>query len=134
MNIETRKLADLRPAAYNLTDIKPNDALCQLPTGEKIHKMTLHSNPTSPRPELGGRTFYDVTGGKYDWNAYVKAVGGTILPGFQLRYIYFIDPAYRSRLKVPEIPFSRIDEMGAGMYKSEHITQGERHAQSHYQQ
>ena len=96
--------------------------------------MTLHSNPTSPRPELGGRTFYDVTGGKYDWNAYVRAVGGTILPGFQLRYIYFIDPAYRSRLKVPEIPFSRIDEMGAGMYKSEHITQGERHAQSHYQQ
>ena len=123
-----------RAANFVLTDIKPNDALCQLPTGEKIHKMTLHSNPTSPRPELGRRTFYDVTGGKYDWNAYVKAVGGTILPGFQLRYIYFIDPAYRSRLKVPEIPFSRIDEMGAGMYKSEHITQGERHAQSHYQQ
>ncbi len=92
-----------RAANFVLTDIKPNDALCQLPTGEKIHKMTLHSNPTSPRPELGGRTFY-------------------------------IDPAYRSRLKVPEIPFSRIDEMGAGMYKSEHITQGERHAQSHYQQ
>lgn len=104
-----------RACNFVLTDIKRNDALCLLPNGDKIHKMTLHSNPTSPRPELGGRTFYEVTGGKYDWDAYVKEVGGTILPGYQLRYIYFIDPEYRQRLKVPEIPFSRIDELGAGM-------------------
>lgn len=64
---------------------------------------------------------------------YVKAVGGTILPGYQLRYIYFIDPEYRKRLKVPEIPFSRIDELNAGMYKGESITQAERHAASHYE-
>lgn len=116
-----------------MTDIKRNDALCLLPNGDKIHKMTLHSNPTNPRPELGGRSFYDVTGGKYDWDAYVKAVGGTILPGYQLRYIYFIDPEYRKRLKVPQIPFSRIDELNAGMYKVESITQAERHAASHYE-
>ena len=74
-----------------------------------------------------------MTGGKYDWDAYVNAVGGTILPGYQLRYIYFIDPEYRKRLKVPEIPFSRIDELNAGMYKGESITQAERHAASHYE-
>ena len=28
---------------------------------------------------------------------------------------------------VPEIPFSKIDEMGAGMYKGEKVTQAERH-------
>lgn len=122
-----------RACNFVLTDIKRNDALCLLPNGDKIHKMTLHSNPTNPRPELGGRSFYDVTGGKYDWDAYVKAVGGTILPGYQLRYIYFIDPEYRKRLKVPEIPFSRIDELNAGMYKGESITQAERHAASHYE-
>lgn len=122
-----------RASNFVLTGIKENDALCLLPNGDKIHKMTLHSNPTTPRPELGGRTFYDVTGGKYDWNAYVKAVGGEILPGYQLRYIYFIDKEYRKRLKVPEIPFSRIDELGAGMYKGEHITQAERHAESHFE-
>lgn len=72
-----------RACNFVLTDIKRNDALCLLPNGDKIHKMTLHSNPTNPRPELGGRSFYDVTGGKYDWDAYVKAVGGTILPGYQ---------------------------------------------------
>ena len=42
-----------RACNFVLTDIKRNDALCLLPNGDKIHKMTLHSNPTNPRPELG---------------------------------------------------------------------------------
>lgn len=121
-----------RAANFVLTGIKPNEALCELPSGEKIHKMTLQSNPNMPRPELGGKTFYDITGGRYSFDKYVEAVGGKILQGFQLRYIYFIDKKWRSRLTVPEIPFSRIDELGAGMYKSEHITQAERHEASHY--
>ena len=50
------------------------------------------------------------------------------MEGFQLRYIYFIDKSYRKRLTVPEIPFSKIDELGAGMYKGEKITQAERHS------
>lgn len=49
------------------------------------------------------------------------------MPGYQLRYVYFIDKKCRERLTVPEIPFSKIDEVGAGMYKGEKITQGERH-------
>lgn len=36
-----------------------------------------------------------------------------------LRYVYFIDPTARDRLTVPIIPFSKIDEIGAGMYKGE---------------
>ena len=39
------------------------------------------------------------------------------IKGFQLRYIYFLNPAARQRLTVPILPFSKIDEMGAGMYK-----------------
>ena len=42
-----------------------------------------------------------------------------MIPGFMLRYIYFIDKRWRKRLTVPEIPYSRIAEMGAGMYKGE---------------
>ena len=38
------------------------------------------------------------------------------LPGFQLRYIYFLDPTARDRLTVPILPFSEIDKRGAGMY------------------
>lgn len=116
-----------RASNFVLTDIKKNANLALLPNGEKVHKMTLASNPTTPRKELGGRTFYDVTGGKSDFKAYVKAAGATILEGFQLRYIYFIDKRCRAKLTVPEIPFSAIDEMGAGMYKGDKITITERH-------
>ena len=49
------------------------------------------------------------------------------IPGFQLRYIYFIDPTARERLAVPILPFSEIERRGAGMYKGERVTreQGE---------
>lgn len=43
-----------RASNFVLTAIKPNYNLVLLPTGEKIHKMTLESNPTTPRKELGG--------------------------------------------------------------------------------
>lgn len=57
----------------------------------------------------------------------MQTIGATKLQGYSLRYIYFLDPAYRERLTVPEIPFSKIDEYGAGMYKGENITRAERH-------
>ena len=52
-----------RASNFVLTDIKENKNLCELPNGEKIHKMTLESNPTTPRKELGGKSYYDITGG-----------------------------------------------------------------------
>lgn len=117
-----------RASNFVLTDIRPNKNICLLPSGEKIHKLTLEVNMTKPRPELGGRSYSEITGGGSCFAKYVEAVGGKILTGFQLRYIYFIDKRYRQRLTVPEIPFSKIDEMGAGMYKGQNITQAERHA------
>ena len=115
-----------RASNFVLTGIKENEALCRLPDGTVIHKMTLHSSPTKPRRELGGRTFFDVTGGRFRWHEYVKAANGTLVPGYQLRYIYFIDKRCRGKLTVPEIPFSKIDELGAGMYKGERISVEER--------
>lgn len=44
-----------------------------------------------------------------------------------LRYLYFIDKSARARLTVPEIPFSAIDEAGAGMYLGQRVTREERH-------
>ena len=117
-----------RASNFVLTGIKENLNLAELPDGTRIHKMTLASNPTTPRRELGGLTFFDVTGGTYNFKKYLDYVGAKPIPGFQLRYMYFIDPAYRARLTVPEIPFSKIDELGAGMYKGAKVTQAERHA------
>ena len=116
-----------RASNFVLTDIKPNRNLVLLPNGEKIHKLTLESSPTTPRKELGGRCYYDITGGKFDFKKYVEYVNGEILKGFQLRYVYFIDKRCKEKLTVPIIPFSKIDEMGAGMYKGEKVTQAERH-------
>lgn len=116
-----------RASNFILTDIRPNKNLVMLPDGTKIHKLTLESNPNHPRPELRGATYYDVTGGRNNFRKYVEAVHGTVLTGYQLRYVYFIDKRWRKRLTVPEIPFSRIDELGAGMYRGERVTQAERH-------
>ena len=48
--------------------------------------------------------------------------------GFQLRYIYLIDK--ECKITVPILPFSKIDEMGAGMYKGKKISLAERKALS----
>jgi len=49
---------------------------------------------------------------------YIEA-GARPIPGFQLRYLYFLDPSCRDRLTVPILPFSEIERRGAGMYRGE---------------
>ena len=46
--------------------------------------------------------------------------GHETLPGFQFRYIYLLDKT--AKLTVPVLPFSTIDEIGAGMYRGEKIS------------
>ena len=109
-----------RATGFVLTAIKKNHNTVQLPNGEVIHKMTLESSPLQKRPELNGMSYYQLTNGKYNFNQYVEQVNGKILVGYQLRYIYLIDKS--CQINVPILPFSKIDEMGAGMYKGEKIT------------
>lgn len=52
-------------------------------------------------------------------------MGWRPLEGYQLRYIYFLDPSYRERLTVPIIPFERIAELGAEMYRGQRITRAD---------
>jgi len=120
-----------RASGFLLTGIVSSVNLVKRADGVVIHKMTLESNPTSPRPELGGRSYYAITGGRYNLAAYAKATGGVTLPGYQLRYIYFINPAARERLTVPILPFSKIDDMGAGMYRGQTITRAKRQEPEH---
>ena len=117
-----------RASNFVLTGIKENEAICLLPDGSNVHKITIEANPTTPRPELNGRSFFDVTGGRFAFKKYMEAAGATLLPGFQLRYVYFIDKSKQKDLSVPVIPFSRIDEIGAGMYRGQRISVAERRA------
>jgi hypothetical protein len=108
-----------RAAGFVLTAIKANANLARLPDGSTVHKMVLESGPNRPRPELGGRTYNDVTGGRYNFAMYCEAAGATIRAGHQLRYIYFLKRAARSRLTVPELPFTAIAAAGAKMYRGQ---------------
>jgi len=46
-----------------------------------------------------------------------RAAGFKPLEGYQLRYLYFVNPAARARLTVPVLPFSEIRKVGAAMYR-----------------
>ena len=92
-----------RASGFILTGIKKNTQMLKMPDGSILAKKTL-DNPQHSR------------GGKFG-SAIAKANGATLLPGFQLRYVYFINKLYREKLTVPELPFSEIDKMGAAMYK-----------------
>ena len=65
-------------------------------------------NPKTGKPQQSMAAFHEGNAREFkNWKP---------LPGFQLRYIYFLNPAARSRLTVPVLPFSEIQRRGAGMY------------------
>jgi hypothetical protein len=66
-------------------------------------------NPATGKPQQSMAAFHE--GKSRDFKNWKP------LPGFQLRYLYFLNPAARDRLTVPILPFSEIDKRGAGMYK-----------------
>ena len=122
-----------RASGFVLTSIKKNNSIWRAPTGESFAE-------TSLRPGIGGSAAIKkaeaisrttkgahlaASGGKSSMQRF-KDAGWKPIEGFQLRYIYFLNPEAKARLIVPVIPFSKIDEMGAGMYKGEKITLAER--------
>jgi hypothetical protein len=118
-----------RASNFVLTNIKENKTILHFPTGDNIAAMTLEANFTLPIVKKQCQ-YFGIEHKYRTRSEWIRIGGGKIyyIPGFQLRYIYFIDKKSRAKLQVPEVPFSRIDEMGAGMYKGELITQSERHA------
>ena len=86
-----------RASGFNLTQVNKNSTIYKLANGEVVAKR--------------GDSKYNFEGAKP-------------MQGFQNRYIYLIDKS--CKITVPILPFSKIDEMGAGMYKGEKITLAER--------
>ena len=101
-----------RAAGFVLTGIKENAQILQMPDGSLIARKTL-DNPN-----------HMTDAGKFG-SSLAREQGAKPLQGFQLRYIYFIDPTYRARLTVPELPYSTIEAMGAKMYKGQRPTIGD---------
>lgn len=99
------------------------DYLVKINGGAVAHRMKVQDKSSA----LSRYILQETHGKNLTMEKYVEKFGGKILEGKMFRYIYFIDSTYRDRLTVPIIPFSKIDEMGAGMYKGEKVTQAERH-------
>jgi hypothetical protein len=110
-----------RATGFHLTMIKENSQLFELPTGEKVHKMNLETTRPTPLQTKLRKQTGNISGSV---TKLMKELGAKPLTGFQLRYIYLIDKT--CKITVPILPFSKIDEMGAGMYKGKKITLQER--------
>lgn len=95
-----------RASGFVLTGIKQNSDCMVTEKSGVVHTMTVKSSK-----RLMSR--------HGTWTKAMLAEHGAFAPavGFQLRYIYFLDPSARERLTVPILPFSEIDRRGAGMYK-----------------
>lgn len=113
-----------RAAGFVLTGIKKNNQMWQAPNGETFARMSLTDQESKQQQRQARLVVSRITMSKGGNNktgaASMKtyaAAGFQPIPGFQLRYIKFIDLTASERLTVPILPFSKIQEMGAGMYK-----------------
>ena len=113
-----------RASGFVLTGMSVSENLCRLNSGQVFHKMSLETGSNGKTkykkyPEFGDKSYWELTDGTYNFRKFAERIGAEVIPGYQLRYIYFIDPSCRERLTVPEIPYERIWEVGAGMYLGE---------------
>lgn len=119
-----------RASGFVLTGIRKNNQIWIAPTAEKFARISQTDSRSKAEQARAQEIVSRVTvakgraalsgNGAASMRQYVEA-GFTPLPGFQLRYIYFIDSACRERLTVPEIPFSEIERLGARMYKGQQV-------------
>jgi hypothetical protein len=112
-----------RATGFKLTQIKENSTIWVFPDGERIASLTL----TNGGDLQSRRKICERYGAEFTSKASMKPfrdIGARPAEGYQLRYIYILDKT--ARLAVPEIPFSKIDEIGAGMYLGEKVKLSER--------
>ena len=82
-----------RASNFILTQIKKNSTMWINDKGDKVQNMSFATNPSLNKKEFKR------------------------LDGYMLRYVYFLDKKCIKDLNCEIIPFSKIKEMGAGMYK-----------------
>lgn len=117
-----------RASGFALIGIKPNTQIWEAPTGETFSRTSL-TDVTSKLQKRQAVRLCRVSAKK---GTSILASGGASMqvfkdsgfkpiPGFQLKYIYFLNPTARQRLTVPIVPFSEIDKRGARMYLGKRV-------------
>lgn len=97
-----------RASGFLLTGINSKAELLRMPTGEVRHRIAMHTD---------SKLVYAMGGKMASIKKLAEHLNGKILNGHQFRYIYLLDKS--CKITIPILPFSKIDEMGAGMYKGE---------------
>lgn len=111
-----------RASGFVLTGISKNRSLFEFPNGARVAQMTMNANWNTPAmheicKDMGIELKYRTA---KEW----MELGAKKLPGYQLRYLYFLDPTAQQRLKAEILPFSKIAEMDAGMYRGQKVSRG----------
>jgi hypothetical protein len=114
-----------RASGFVLTQVKKNGTLWQSPEGDVVADITLKTGAhLTGKPQviskmtLTKHKHLAATNGKASMTRY-REIGYTPLEGFQLRYVYFLNPNARERLTCSVLPFSTIEKLGAKMYRGE---------------
>lgn len=115
-----------RASGFVLTAIKENDQIIEFPDGLRETRLVLTDSRRPRRIEVA-KKYGAIIGGECSLKPFLK-IGAKAVKGYQLRYIYTIDKS--CKLTVPILPFSKIDELNAGMYKGEKISLKERKEKS----
>jgi len=118
-----------RATGFYLVDIKKNTSMWKMPNGDVVCSIVF--NPGfSPNSKNDQSKKYGKVGEFSTWPAtrFLNKIGASPVPGFQLKYVYFLNESAKKRLTVPILHFSKIDEMGAGMYRGEKVSLQERKA------
>lgn len=107
-----------RASGFILTKVQKSKQIIQTPKGNIFTAMslTLCGNPAR-------LTLLNELGLKDDGSSSIKPFlnnGCKYIEGNMLRYIYLIDKS--CKITVPILPFSKIDELNAGMYKGKKIS------------
>lgn len=105
-----------RASGFSLVGLRENTSMFRMPNGEVCCKIIFEPGFQPNAGENSQKAKHGKSGSETA-GRFLARIGAERIPGFQLRYIYFLDPTARERLTVPILPFSEIDRRGAGMYR-----------------
>lgn len=117
-----------RAAGFVLTGCRKNTQVWVAPDGTRFSRTSLTDGRSKAEQRKARATVSRISLTK---SGYILGTGGASMkpykengfvpmPGYQLRYIYFLDPTARERLTVPVIPFDKIPD-DARMYRGEKL-------------
>ena len=92
-----------RAAGFMLTAIRKNATVLRMPDGSTAFDKTLKNRA------------------RYGDLAAARRAGARPMLGYQMRYVYFLDPSAIGDLTVEPVPYSAIKDMGAAMYRGQRV-------------